>query len=236
MTLQLEAARKKAEETLTLPPRRRRPRTNCKGRLDAQLSDAEQAAALKALAEKTLADTRAESDRNAEKVTLLNAQIAALRTQLNELQGILDAAQARDADAKVQVETLGSQLNAALAQVAAEQKRRAQLEEEARRKAEAEAQDLAKYRSEFFGRMSDLLKGREGVRIVGDRFVFSSEVLFEPGSADLSPEGKTQIAGVAETFRELAARSRPRSTGSSRSTASPMTPRSGQGRFATTGN
>lgn len=204
MTLQLEAARKKAEETLTLLAAAQAAKDELQGRLDAQLSDAEKEAALKALAEKTLAETRAESDRNAEKVTLLNAQIAALRTQLNELQGILDAAKARDADAKVQVETLGSQLNAALAQVAAEQKRRAALEEEARKKAEAEAQDLAKYRSEFFGRMSDLLKGREGVRIVGDRFVFSSEVLFEPGAADLAPEGKAQITRVAETFQELA--------------------------------
>lgn len=205
MTLQLEEARKKAEETLTLLAAAEAAKADLSTKLTAQLTEAEKQAALKAVAEKTLTDTRAEADRNAEKVTLLNAQIAALRTQLGELQAVLDAAQEKDAAAKVQVEALGSQLNAALAQVAAEQKRRAALEEEARKKAEAEAKDLARYRSEFFGRMSQLLEGRAGVRVVGDRFVFSSEVLFQPGAADLAPEGQAQIARVAETFRELAA-------------------------------
>ena len=56
----------------------------------------------------------------------------------------------------------------------------------------------------FGGVVRDLLAGREGVRIVGDRFVFSSEVLFQPGAADLAPEGQAQIAGVAETLSEIA--------------------------------
>ncbi|PYF08102.1 chemotaxis protein MotB [Rhodobacter viridis] len=203
--LQLEEARKKAEETLTLLAAAEAAKKDLQGKLDVQLSEAEKQAALKAVAEKTLTETRAEGDRKAEQVALLNQQVAALRTQLADLQAVLDAAKAKDADAKVQVEALGSQLNSALAQVAAEQKRRAALEEEARKKAEAEAKDLARYRSEFFGRMSQLLDGRAGVRVVGDRFVFSSEVLFELGSADLSPEGQAQISRVAETFRELAA-------------------------------
>ncbi len=202
--LQLEDARKKAEETLTLLAAAEAAQKDLQGRLEVQLSAAEKQAALQALAEKTLTETRAEGDRKAEQVALLNQQVAALRGQLADLQAVLDAAEARDADAKVQVEALGSQLNSALAQVAAEQKRRAALEEEARKKAEAEAKDLARYRSEFFGRMSQLLDGRAGVRVVGDRFVFSSEVLFQPGSADLSPEGQAQISRVAETFRELA--------------------------------
>lgn len=205
MTLQLEEARRKAEETLTLLAAAEASKAELQGRLEDRMTEAERQAALQRVAEKALADTRAEADRNAEKVTLLNAQIAALRTQLNELQGILDASQAADAAAKVQVEALGSQLNAALAQVAAEQKRRAALEEEARKRAEAEAKDLARYRSEFFGRMSALLDGREGVRVVGDRFVFSSEVLFQPGAADLAPEGQAQIARVAQTLRDLGA-------------------------------
>ncbi|WP_444463121.1 peptidoglycan -binding protein [Rhodobacter capsulatus] len=202
--LQLDAARQKAEETLTLLAAAEAAQKDLQGKLDQQLSAAEKQAALQAVAEKTLAETRAESDRKAEQVALLNQQVAALRGQLADLQAVLDAAKARDTEAKVQVEALGSQLNTALAQVAAEQKRRAALEEEARKKAEAEAQDLARYRSEFFGRMSQLLEGRAGVRVVGDRFVFSSEVLFQPGSADLSPEGQAQISRVAETFRELA--------------------------------
>lgn len=203
--LQLDAARRQAEETLTLLAAAEAAQKDLQGKLDQQLSAAEKQAALQAVAEKTLSETRAESDRKAEQVALLNQQVAALRGQLADLQAVLDAAKARDTEAKVQVEALGSQLNTALAQVAAEQKRRAALEEEARRKAEAEAQDLARYRSEFFGRMSQLLEGRAGVRVVGDRFVFSSEVLFQPGSADLSPEGQAQISRVAETFRELAA-------------------------------
>lgn len=203
--LQLDDARRQAEETLTLLAAAEAAKKDLQGKLDVQLSEAEKQAALKAVAEKTLTETRAEGDRKAEQVALLNQQVAALRTQLADLQAVLDAAKAKDDAAKVQVEALGTQLNSALAQVAAEQKRRAALEEEARKKAEAEAKDLARYRSEFFGRMSQLLDGRAGVRVVGDRFVFSSEVLFELGSADLSPEGQAQISRVAETFRELAA-------------------------------
>jgi len=131
---------------------------------------------------------------------------------------LLDAAAAKDAAAKVQIETLGGQLNAALAQVAGEQRLRAEMEEAERKRLEAEAARLAaeaseakdearqleRFRSEFFGQLRDLLAGREGVRIVGDRFVFSSEVLFQPGSADLAPEGQAQIAGVAATLSEIA--------------------------------
>ncbi len=203
MTLALEAARAKAEETLTLLAAANAAKADLQGRLDAELSEAEKRAALKAAAEAALASEKEISAEAAKKVALLNEQIGALRAQLGELQGVLDAAKSRDEAAQVQLETLGSQLNAALAQVAAEQKRRAALEEAARLKAEAEAKDLARYRSEFFGRMSELLAGREGVRVVGDRFVFSSEVLFKPGSAELSAEGKAQIARVAETFGEL---------------------------------
>ncbi|MDD8023080.1 MAG: peptidoglycan -binding protein [Paracoccaceae bacterium] len=205
MTLSLEAARTRAEDTLTLLAAANATKAELQKQFDVQLSAAQKDAALRATAEKALANQTQMLDRRAEKITLLNEQIAALRGQLAELQGILDASQAKDAAAQVQVETLGSELNAALAQVAAEQKRRATLEEEARKRAEAEAKDLTRYRSEFFGRMSELLAGREGVRVVGDRFVFSSEVLFEPGAANLAPEGRAQIARVAETFRELSA-------------------------------
>ena len=67
----------------------------------------------------------------------------------------------------------------------------------------AENADLARFRSEFFGQLSKLLEGRKGVRVVGDRFVFSSEVLFQPGSADLSREGRLQIAGVVQILDEI---------------------------------
>ena len=130
--------------------------------------------------------------------------MAALRAQLGSLQAVLDASQARDDAAQVQIEQLGGQLNVALAQVAAEQRRRAELEAAERQRLEAEAQDLQRYRSEFFGKMRDILASREGVRVVGDRFVFSSEVLFQPGSDALSDEGRSQIAGVARILFDVA--------------------------------
>ena len=192
MTLALEAERKRAEETLTLLAAARL-QAETAGSKDAALAAAE--TALLAEQEKALQAAR--------EVELLNQQIAALRAQLGSLQQVLDEARARDAEAQVQLESLGSDLNAALAQVAAEQRRRAELEAaEAARLAE-ENRDLARFRSEFFGQLSTLLQGREGVRVVGDRFVFSSEVLFSPGSADLAPEGRAQIAGVVQILDDI---------------------------------
>ena len=176
------------------------------------MSEAERQKALAAVAETALAREQAVSAEAARKVALLNQQVAALRSQLGALQDLLDASSAKDADARVQIEALGSQLNSALARVADEQKRRAALEQAERLRLEEEAKalkaqtkELERYRSEFFGRLSELLAGRPGVRIVGDRFVFSSEVLFQPASADLSAEGKTQIAEVVQGLQEIAA-------------------------------
>ncbi|WP_406736907.1 peptidoglycan -binding protein [Thioclava sp. GXIMD4215] len=205
MTLALEEARRQAEDTLTKLAAAQAARDDLQGRLDSQLTEAERQAALQAVAEKALAEQKDISQDAARKVELLNQQIAALRGQLGQLQAVLDDSQTRSAASKSQIESLGTQLNSALAQLAAEQKRRASLEEAARKKAEAEAQDLASYRSEFFGRLSKILQGREGVKVVGDRFVFSSEVLFPQGSATLSDEGKAQIAQVTRLLDELSA-------------------------------
>jgi chemotaxis protein MotB len=139
----------------------------------------------------------------AREVELLNQQIAALRSQLGSLQSVLDEAKARDEAAKVQLDSLGQDLNAALAEVAAEQRKRAELEAAEAARLAAENKDLTRFRSEFFGQISTLLRGRQGVRVVGDRFVFSSEVLFKPGAADLSPEGRAQIAGVVRILDEV---------------------------------
>ena len=201
MTLALEEQRKRAEETLTL--------------LAAAQTDAAKAVtgkdALLETAKAALAAQEAQSAKDARAVVLLNEQVAALRTQLGGLQTILDVSAAKDAASKVQLQALGTQLNSALAQVASEQRRRADLEEAERLRLEeeaksltAEAQNLAKFRSEFFGQLSRVLAGREGVRVVGDRFVFSSEVLFSAGAADLAPEGRAQIAKVAATLKEVA--------------------------------
>ena len=192
MTLALEAERKRAEETLTLLAAARAAAEGTDQKASALVA-AEQA--LLAEQEKALAAAR--------EVELLNQQVAALRAQLGSLTQLLDEAKARDAEAQVQLDSLGSELNAALAQVASEQRRRAELEAaEAARLAE-ENRNLERFRSEFFGELSALLQGREGVRVVGDRFVFSSEVLFSPGSADLSPEGRAQIAGVVQILNEV---------------------------------
>ena len=189
MTLALEAERKRAEETLTLLAAARRVAETA-GEKDAALATAE--IELLAEQEKALAAAR--------EVELLNQQIAALRGQLGSLQQVLDEAKAKDAAAQVQLESLGTELNAALAQVAAEQRRRAEIEAAEAARLAAENLDLARFRSEFFGQLSTLLQGQEGVRVVGDRFVFSSEVLFNPGAADLAPEGRAQIAGVVRTL------------------------------------
>ena len=197
LTLALEEQRKRAEETLTLLAAAR-----SQAALNASAGDNK--ANLLAVAEQALTAEQEKSLQAARQVEALNQQIAALRAQLGQLQGILDASAAKDADANVQIQALGSQLNAALAQVASEQKRRAELEEAERKRLELQNADLEKFRSEFFGELSQLLAGRQGVRVVGDRFVFSSEVLFTAGSADLSSEGQAQIASVAQILDDIA--------------------------------
>ena len=212
MTLALEAQRQKAEDTLTLLAAAEAARRQLSVDQTRVLSAAEQKQALLAAAELALSQEKSVSADAARKLALLNQQVATLRGQLGALQDLLDASAARDSDAKVQIEALGSRLNSALARVAGEERRRAALEEAERKRLEEEAKalkdeakQLARYRSEFFGKLSEVLAGREGVRVVGDRFVFSSEVLFEPGAADLAPEGKSQIAGVVATLQEVAA-------------------------------
>jgi chemotaxis protein MotB len=197
MTLALEEQRKRAEETLTLLAAARAAAAENGEALTGR-------EALLATAQAELSAEQARSAESARQVALLNEQISALRGRLGELQGLLDASAARDLAANVRLENLGSQLNSALAQVAAEQKKRAELEAAERRRLETETKKLENFRSEFFGQLRQLLAGRDGVRIVGDRFVFSSEVLFNPGSADLAPKGQFQIAGVVATLRDIA--------------------------------
>ena len=195
LTLDLEEQRRKAEETLTLLAA-------------AQTKMAQDASSnlpnLLAVAQEALSQEQNKSFGAQREVTLLNQQVVSLRGQMASLQNLLDAAALKDELAGVQLDALGSKLNSALAQVAADQKRRAELESAERKRLEAETKSLAKYRSEFFGQLSQLLEGRDGVRVVGDRFIFSSEVLFEQGAADLAAEGKSQIAGVVAILNEIA--------------------------------
>jgi chemotaxis protein MotB len=122
------------------------------------------------------------SDEANAQVTLLNQQLAALRTQIGALEAALEASEARDTESRTQIADLGRRLNLALAQ---------------------RVQELSRYRSDFFGRLRDILASRADVRIVGDRFVFQSEVLFEPGQADISPEGTPDLDALAEAILQL---------------------------------
>ena len=169
-------------------------------------------------ARKTLAQEEETSAQAQRQTELLNQQVAALRAQLGGLQSLLDDAVSRDAASQVRLQSLGADLNTALARVAAEERRRAALEEAERKRLEieaarlaeeaerlsAETKDLEQYRSEFFGRLRDVLGSQDGVRIEGDRFVFSSEVLFAPGRADLSVEGQGEVAKVARILASIA--------------------------------
>lgn len=212
MTLALEDQRREAEDTLTLLAAAEAAKRNADLQTADILTDVEERDRLLALANQALEQEEAKSADSLRKLALLNEQVGALRTQLATLQGVLDAAADADADAQVQIDALGSQLNTALARAASEERKRRQLEEAERIRLEAEAEalraqsrDLESYRSEFFGRLRDILAERDGVQVVGDRFVFSSEVLFEPGSADLAFAGQRQIASIAAILRSVSA-------------------------------
>ena len=175
------------------------------GSIDETQTEVERRAALLAQAEAQLAQEQETSAAAQRQTELLNQQVAALRAQLSNLQGLLDSAEADDIAREVELQSLGSQLNTALARVAAEERRRAELEAAEVARLEAETKNLEQYRSEFFGRLRSVLGAQEGVRIEGDRFVFSSEVLFPPGGADLSREGTREVAKVADILRNVAA-------------------------------
>ncbi|MTH79308.1 peptidoglycan -binding protein [Paracoccus aestuariivivens] len=202
-TLALDQARKKAEETLTLLAAADAAKKELGDKLSSQTTEADKQAGLLAVAQQKLSEQEALSTEDQRRVALLNQQVAQLNDQLGSLQSVLDVASDDKRDADLKVEDLGRQLNVALVRAAEEERKRRSLEEEARSKAESEARDLARYRSEFFGRLSQILAGREGVRVVGDRFVFSSEVLFPAGEATLSAEGETQIARVTEQLKQI---------------------------------
>jgi chemotaxis protein MotB len=176
-----------------------------------QLTEAEQQAALLAAAQLALSEEEQISSEAQRQVAVLNENVNALRRQVSELQQLLNLANEVDAQNEVQISNLSQELNQALARAAAENARRLQLEEAERRRLEeerarleAEAQDLEQYRSEFFGRMREVLADEDGIRIEGDRFVFSSEVLFPPAGAELSPQGEAEIAKVAGILRRVA--------------------------------
>ncbi|OSQ47963.1 peptidoglycan -binding protein [Thalassospira alkalitolerans] len=116
-------------------------------------------------------------------VAALNQQMLALRQQLQKIEAALEASERENSDKQAQIVNLGQRLNAALATKVAE---------------------LQRYRSEFFGRLREVLGDRQDIRVVGDRFVFQSEVLFGSGSSDLGLEGQEQLAKLGDTLTTIA--------------------------------
>ena len=116
------------------------------------------------------------------KVEMLNQQLAALRLQIASLQEALEASEAKDKDSQAKIADLGQRLNVALAK---------------------KVQELARYRSDFFGKLKEALGNRADFQIVGDRFVFPSDVLFDSGSDILKPEAALQLDKLAEALRGL---------------------------------
>lgn len=130
----------------------------------------------------SLDDEKRVSERAMSQVTLLNQQIAAMRRQLAALEAALEVSESKDEEAQVKIADLGRRLNVALAQ---------------------RVQELNRYRSDFFGRLRAILSDRDNIRIVGDRFVFQSEVLFPSGGDELNDEGKVEMAKLAEAIIDL---------------------------------
>jgi len=117
-------------------------------------------------------------------VELLTAQIAALKDQLAKVAAALDVSNNTVKEQQGQIVELGKKLNLALAN---------------------KVEELAKYRSEFFGKLQEIIGSRPDIRIVGDRFVFQAEVLFAPGKADLTPGAKQQLAPVFAALKQISA-------------------------------
>lgn len=137
-------------------------------------------------AQKALEAEKQLSARAQATVDMVNQQILAMRRQLAALEEALGASEAKDKEAQARISELGSRLNVALAQ---------------------RVQELARYRSDFFGRLRQVLGTRPDIRVVGDRFVFQSEVFFDAGQAVLKPDGRGELdklgAIIADLGREM---------------------------------
>jgi len=116
------------------------------------------------------------------KVEMLNQQLAALRLQLAAIEEALSASEAKDKESQAKIADLGQRLNVALAK---------------------KVQELARYRSDFFGKLKEALGNRPDFQVVGDRFVFASDVLFDSGSAELKPEATPQLDKLADALKQL---------------------------------
>ncbi len=135
--------------------------------------------------DQVLAEEQQLSEKRQSLITQLNQQITALRQQIAELSAALQLAESKVADQEVEIASLGERLNVALAR---------------------KVQELNRYRSEFFGRLREILGERDDIRIVGDRFVFQSELLFATASDELGAGGRQQLGSLAQSLKEVAAK------------------------------
>jgi chemotaxis protein MotB len=133
--------------------------------------------------EAQLGDEKKLGDSARAQIALLNQQIDQLKTQLSSIAASLDLTQHQNKDKDVEIANLGQRLNVALA---------------------SKVEELQQYRSEFFGKLRTLLANRSGITVVGDRFVFQSEVLFPVGSAELTQAGTAQMTTLAVTIKDIA--------------------------------
>lgn len=152
------------------------------GLLDESRAGASATGGAAAAAQQALDAEKQLSARAAAQVEILNQQISALRRQIAALEDALNASESRDRESQTRIADLGSRLNVALAQ---------------------KVQELARYRSDFFGRLREILGNRPGIRVVGDRFVFESEVLFDVGQAAISAPGRAEMDKLASAISDL---------------------------------
>ncbi len=124
------------------------------------------------------------SQRALSQVELLNQQISALRRQIAALEAALEASEQKDRESQTRIADLGRRLNLALAQ---------------------KVQELSRYRSDFFGRLREILSTRSDIQVVGDRFIFQSEVFFSTGDDTVNPEGRAELDKLANALIELSA-------------------------------
>jgi chemotaxis protein MotB len=157
-------------------------RDRLKSAADAAGADSSSAQSKIATLSNALESEKRLSGRALSQVELLNQQIAALRRQLAAIEDSLEASEKKDKDSQARIAELGQRLNVALAQ---------------------RVQELQRYRSEFFGRLSAILANRPDIRVVGDRFVFPSEVFFDAGSAVLRPEGRAELDKLGGALLDL---------------------------------
>ena len=157
-------------------------RDRLRGLLASESGAAAEAGGQVSTLESQIATEKRISQRALAQVELLNQQISALRRQIAALESALEASESRDKESQAKITDLGKRLNVALAQ---------------------RVQELSRYRSDFFGRLREILSKRSDIRVVGDRFVFQSEVLFPPGDADVATGGKEELDKLADAIKEL---------------------------------